>query len=385
MRVNYADKNQNELSGCESALATSMRIIITGGGTGGHLFPGIALATALRRQFPGCEIMLIGTKRQLDRDTLAGLDFRQESITCMGLKGMGLTHRIRSLASLPKAVLEARRLIKQFQPELVFGVGGYVTGPVLLAARLLGVPACIHEQNSIPGLANRLTSRFVNKVFVSIPGTYPFSPAKTVVSGNPVRAEILAAAEQKQSQQKANTPFTLLVMGGSLGAHRINMLMLEAAAFLKEKLNRPFQLVHQTGAADAEQVRAGYAAIGINADVAPFIKDMATVYAQADLAVARAGATSLAELAVMGLPALLIPYPHAADDHQAANARYYVAGGGARMYREEELNAGRLAAAILEMAADADGLATMGAAMRNMAVPDAAKRILAECMELIGK
>ncbi|MCW5205846.1 undecaprenyldiphospho-muramoylpentapeptide beta-N-acetylglucosaminyltransferase [Desulfobulbus sp. F5] len=362
-----------------------MRIIITGGGTGGHLFPGIALAAALRQRFPGCEIMFIGTKRQLDRDTLAGLDFQQESITCMGLKGMGLTHRIRSLASLPKAVLEACHLIKQFQPELVFGVGGYVTGPVLLAARLLGVPACIHEQNSIPGLANRLTARFVNKVFVSIPGNYPFPLAKTVVSGNPVRAEILAAAEQKQSQQEANTPFTLLVMGGSLGAHRINMLMLEAMAIIKKQQPVPFRLIHQTGAADAEQVRAGYAAADIEAEVAPFIKDMAAVYAQADLAVARAGATSLAELAVMGLPALLIPYPHAADDHQAANASYYVAGGGARMYREEELNAGRLAAAIMVLAGNANELAQMGAAMRQVAVPDAAERILADCMELIEK
>jgi UDP-N-acetylglucosamine--N-acetylmuramyl-(pentapeptide) pyrophosphoryl-undecaprenol N-acetylglucosamine transferase len=362
-----------------------MRIIITGGGTGGHLFPGIALAAALRQQFSDCEIMFIGTKRQLDRDTLVGLDFQQESITCMGLKGMGLTHRIRSLASLPKAVLEAHRLIKQFQPELVFGVGGYVTGPVLLAARLLGVPSCIHEQNSIPGLANRLTARFVNKVFVSIPGNYPFPLAKTVVSGNPVRTEILAAAEQKQRQQEAAKPFTLLVMGGSLGAHRINMLMLEAMAIIKKQQSVPFRLIHQTGAADAEQVRAGYAAVDIEAEVAPFIKDMAAVYAQADLAVARAGATSLAELAVMGLPALLIPYPHAADDHQAANASYYVAGGGARMYREEELDAGRLAAAIMELVKNADELAQMGAAMRQVAVPDAAERILADCMELIKK
>lgn len=361
-----------------------MRILITGGGTGGHLFPGIALADSLRQRFPGCEILFIGTKRQLDRDTLAGLDFRQESIACMGLKGMGLAHRLRSLASLPKAVLEACRIIKKFQPELVFGVGGYVTGPVLLAAKLLGIPACIHEQNSVPGLANRLTARFVDRIFVSIPGHYPFPPRKIVVSGNPVRKEILAAAGHKQGCDK-DRPLTLLVMGGSLGAHRINMLMLEAAAIIKERLNRPFRLIHQTGPADAEQVRAGYAAAGIETEVAPFFKDMAAVYAQADLAVARAGATSLAELAVMGRPALLIPYPYAADDHQAANASYYVAGGGAKMYREEELDAGRLAAAIMKLSANADELARMGAAMRRMAIPDAAEQILAACMTLINK
>ncbi|WP_417911077.1 undecaprenyldiphospho-muramoylpentapeptide beta-N-acetylglucosaminyltransferase [Candidatus Electronema sp. PJ] len=363
-----------------------MRIIITGGGTGGHLFPGIALAAALRRRFPSCEIMFIGTQRQLDRDALAGLNFQQKAISCMGLKGMGLAHRLRSLASLPKAVLEAARLIRQFQPVLVFGVGGYVTGPVLLAAKLLGIPACIHEQNAIPGLANRLTARFVNKVFVSIPGDYPFPLQKTVVSGNPVREEILAAAEKKQSQQESNQPFTLLVMGGSLGAHRINVLMIEAAVIIKEKLNRPFRLIHQTGVADAEQVRADYAAAGVKeAEVFPFIKDMAAIYAQADLAVARAGATSLAELAVMGLPAILIPYPHAADDHQAANASYYVAGGGALMYREAGLTAAQLASVVVELAEDSSKRAQLGAKMRRMAVPDAAERILADCMALMEK
>ncbi len=361
-----------------------MRIIITGGGTGGHLFPGIALADSLRQRFPGCEILFIGTLRQLDRDALAGLGFQQETIACMGLKGMGLAHRLKSLISLPKAIFEARRIIKQFQPALVFGVGGYVTGPVLLAAKLLGIPACIHEQNAIPGLANRLTARFVNKIFVSIPGSYPFPSAKTVVSGNPVRKEILAAAGRRQARTP-NRPLTFLVMGGSLGAHRVNMLMLEAAQHIREKNPFPFRLIHQTGAADAEEVRAGYAAAGIAAEVAPFFKDMAAVYAQADLAVARAGATSLAELAMMGLPALLVPYPYAADDHQAANAAYYVAGGGAKMYREEELNGERLAVLLMELAEDADKLTRMGAAMRRMAVPDAAERILADCMKLIEK
>lgn len=361
-----------------------MRIIITGGGTGGHLFPGIALAESLRQRFPGCEILFIGTQRQLDRDALAGLGFQQEAIACMGLKGMGLAHRLKSLISLPKAIAEACRIIKQFQPALVFGVGGYVTGPVLVAAKLLGIPACIHEQNAIPGLANRLTARFVNKVFVSIPGSYPFPPAKTVVSGNPVRKEILAAAERRQVRRPTR-PLTFLVMGGSLGAHRVNMLMLEAAQHIRERNPFPFRLIHQTGAADADEVRAGYAAAGIVAEVAPFFKDMAAVYAQADLAVARAGATSLAELAVMGLPALLIPYPYAADDHQAANAGYYLAGGGAKMYREEELDGRRLAAVLMLLAEDADKLTRMGAAMRRMAVPDAAERILAECMKLIEK
>lgn len=369
-----------------------MRIIITGGGTGGHLFPGIALATALQQKYPGCEIMFVGTQRQLDKKTLAGFNFQQESIACMGLKGMGLKHRIKSLLSLPVAVLESWKIIQRFQPDLVFGVGGYVTGPVLLAARLRSVPTCIHEQNSIPGLANRMISHFVSRIFVSIPGEYPFSEQKTVVSGNPVRQEILAAAERRQQEAvsgktdsgETGRPLTLLIMGGSLGAHRINMLMLDVAAQLDDQQKKAVQLIHQTGTADEEKVRDGYAATGVKAEVRAFFTDMASLYSQADLVLARAGATSLAELSVMGLPAVLIPYPYAADDHQAKNAEYYVAGGGAVMYRESELDAELLGKILSQLLGDIDKLKQMALAMKNMGQPDATRRILDSCMDLVG-
>jgi UDP-N-acetylglucosamine--N-acetylmuramyl-(pentapeptide) pyrophosphoryl-undecaprenol N-acetylglucosamine transferase len=370
-----------------------MRIIITGGGTGGHLFPGIALATALQQKYPGCEIMFIGTQRQLDKKTLAGFNFQQESIACMGLKGMGLKHRVKSLLSLPVAVLESWKIIKGFQPDLVFGVGGYVTGPVLLAARLCSVPTCIHEQNSIPGLANRMISHFVSRIFVSIPGEYPFPEQKTVVSGNPVRQEILAAAERSQQEAgsgkndsgEADSPMTLLIMGGSLGAHHVNMLMLDVAAQLDEQQKKAVQLIHQTGTADEAKVRDGYAAAGVKAEVRAFFTDMASLYSQADLVLARAGATSLAELSVMGLPAVLIPYPYAADDHQAKNAEYYVAGGGAVMYRESELDAELLGKIIWQLLRDTDKLKRMAVAMENMGQSEATRRILDSCMDLIGK
>lgn len=372
-----------------------MRIIITGGGTGGHLFPGIALATALQRKYSGCEILFIGTQRQLDKKTLAGFDFQQESISCMGLKGMGLKHRIKSLLSLPVAVLESWKIIQRFQPDLVFGVGGYVTGPVLLAARLRSVPTCIHEQNSIPGLANRIISHFVTRIFISIPGEYPFPEQKTVVSGNPVRQEILAAAERRQQEAeqeagngktdsgKADSPMTLLIMGGSLGAHRINMLMLDVAAQLSKEQKKAVQLIHQTGTADEEKVRDGYAAAGVKAEVRAFFTDMASLYSQADLVLARAGATSLAELSVMGLPAVLVPYPYAADDHQARNAEYYVAGGGAVMYRESALDVELLGKILWQLLGDIDKLKQMARAMKNMGQPRATQRILDSCMGLI--
>ncbi len=363
-----------------------MRIIITGGGTGGHLFPGIALATALQQKYPGCKIMFIGTQRQLDQKALTGFNFQRESIACMGLKGMGLKHRMKSLFSLPIALLESWKIIRDFQPDLVFGVGGYVTGPVLLAARLRSVPTCIHEQNSHPGLANRMISSFVSRIFVSIPGEYPFPERKTVVAGNPVRQEILAAAESKQDDKRyvqEDRPLTLMIMGGSLGAHRINMLMLEVVAQLDETQKKSVQLLHQTGIADEEQVREGYAAAGIQAEVRAFFTDMASLYSRADLVLARAGATSLAELSVMGLPAVLIPYPYAADDHQAKNAQYYVDGRGAVMYRESELDAERLGKILSQLLGDIDKLQQMALSMKNMGQPEATQCILNSCMDLI--
>ena len=359
-----------------------MRVLITGGGTGGHLFPGIALATGLQQRVAGCEVMFIGTRRQLDREALAEYNFQLESISCMGLKGMGPIHRLKSLAFLPAAVSQARGIIKKFAPDLVFGVGGYVTGPVLLAAKLLSIPTCIHEQNSVAGLANRMISRFVDRVFVSIPGEYPFPEHKTVITGNPVRDKILAAAAEKQKSSSDRQ--TLLVLGGSLGAHRINMLMLEAMAIIQEQNGPAVHIIHQTGITDEDRVRGGYAAAGTDAEVASFFKNMASVYRRADLVIARAGATTLAELSVMGLPALLIPYPYAADDHQGKNGSYYVSGGGARMYREAELDAQLLASTITELLQSPDELHTMAAQMKKMGKPEATRKIIDDCLQLVA-
>ena len=357
----------------------AMRVIITGGGTGGHLFPGIALATGLQRERAGCEVMFIGTKRQLDRNTLANYDFTRASISCMGLKGKGLVSRLQSLILLPGALLEAIRIIKKFNPAFVFGVGGYVTGPVLLAAKLLRVPTYIHEQNSVPGLANRMISRFVDKVFVSIPGEYCFPPSKTVVSGNPVRTEILEAARNKK--EPAGDSLTILVLGGSLGAHRVNLLMLEAMEMVHGVDGLPITVIHQTGKADEDRVRGGYTTLGMQAEVAAFFTDMASLYARADIVVARAGATTLAELSVMGIGAVLIPYPYAADDHQAKNAMYFVKGGGAVMYREAELSGEKLARALIQLLQSPEELHRLATNMKKMGKPDATRQILDHCLE----
>ena len=355
-----------------------MRLIVAGGGTGGHLFPGIAVANGMRERVSGTRVLFIGTSRLLDQQALAGLGFELAALECGGVKGLGVMTRLRNLVQMPKAVLEARSMLKTFKPDLVFGVGGYVTGPVLLAARSLGVPIAIHEQNSVPGMANRLAGHLADRVFISLPCKPEFSPKKTIQTGNPVRGEILSASGGVR--EKKNPP-TLLVLGGSQGAHRVNLLMLEAMEILAGQQVQ-VNLIHQTGSADEAMVREGYARIGARAEVSAFIRDMAQVYGRADLAVSRAGATTLAELAVMGVPALLIPYPYAADDHQTTNGLYYENGHGCKVLPQEALSSEILAKTISEYLQNSEELHNMSANMKTMAMPEATNRIVDECLRL---
>ena len=358
-----------------------MRIVVTGGGTGGHLFPGIALATGMQKRIRGCRILFIGTPRQLDKKTLAGYDFELASIQCMGLKGMGMKHRISSVMQLPAAILEARKILARFKPQLVFGVGGYVTGPVLLAARMMGFPVCIHEQNSVPGLANRIVSRIASKIFLSMPCAYPFSEKKTVLTGNPVRQEIIRASGTSRKRMKGK--MTILILGGSQGAHRVNMLVLKAAALLPKMSDEQVDFIHQTGRSDLEAVQKKYQEIGVEARVNDFFHDMADIYGQADLVISRAGATTLAELSIMGLPALLIPYPYAADNHQRTNGLYYRDGGAAQMFFEHELSGPKLAIEIVSFLKNPERLAIMSENMRKMSRPGATEQIVDECLALV--
>lgn len=358
-----------------------MRLLVTGGGTGGHLFPGIAVATAMRERIASAEVLFVGTSRLLDQQALAGLGFELATLECGGVKGLGVAGWLRTLLLMPGSVLTALSMLKRFKPDVVFGVGGYVTGPVLLAAKLLRVPIAIHEQNSVPGMANRLAGKLADKVFISLPCSPAFSVKKTLQTGNPLRREILEAAAREKPT--TDTP-TVLVLGGSQGAHRVNVLMMEAMERLHD--NRvSLRLIHQTGAADREQVANCYARLGIEAEVAPFIRDMAGVYAQADLAVSRAGATTCAELAAMGVPALLIPYPYAADNHQVTNGKYYVNGKAARMLQESGLTGKILARSISECLQNRAELHTMAANMKTLALLDATDRIVDALVRLAGR
>lgn len=356
--------------------------MLTGGGTGGHLFPAIATAEALCRRLPGSQVLFVGTKRKMDRDSLAEYGYATCSIHSQGLKGKDFLSLVIGLAVLPLSCVEAMYHILRFRPHLVLGVGGYVTGPVIAAARLLGRPTLIHEQNSIPGLANRKLGPLAAKICLSLPGSEKWFPSqKTVLTGNPVRHAILTLAGKEKKKKEG--PLTLLVLGGSLGAHRVNVLVTEAFALGLPGL-QGVRVIHQTGADDADMVTERYRQSKTEATVSPFFRDMAGVYEQADLLLSRAGATTLAELAVLGKPALLIPYPYAADRHQEKNAEFYVQGGGCVMFAEKELSADLLGENLVRLLADRHALEAMGTAMRSRAFPEATEHIVDVCMDLLG-
>jgi UDP-N-acetylglucosamine--N-acetylmuramyl-(pentapeptide) pyrophosphoryl-undecaprenol N-acetylglucosamine transferase len=361
----------------------NIRLVVTGGGTGGHLFPGISVAQAMLRAYPGSEVLFIGTDREVDKMALAHIDFPSTSIKSHGIKGKKFAAVLKALTQQPLAIWEAARIMRKFRPDLVFGVGGYVTGPVILAARLLGITTCIHEQNSIPGLANKLLGYIANRVFVSLPGSEKYFPAgKTVLSGNPVREKIITAHKESNPQTKDEAA-TLLIIGGSQGARRLNSLMLEAAEHCLTKLTPPPFIIHQTGGYDEEHVRQRYKELGLNARVQAFYSNMDEIYPQADLIISRAGATTLAELTVLHKPVILVPYPFAADNHQEINGLYLVEAGAGLMFRQAELTGDKLGTEIKRLLADKSLLAEMAENSGKVAKPEATETIVNECMKLL--
>ncbi len=349
------------------------RLLIAGGGTGGHLFPGVAIAEELRAREPDADITFVGTKRGIEVRVLPELGWKLELIEVSGLKTVGLAGAIRGIFRLPRALWQARRLIKRLAPDAVIGVGGYASGPVVLAARLRGIPTAICEQNSIPGLTNKLLGRFVRRVFVAFDGSRKFFASKKVaLVGNPVRRELAAKLASATSITDDNVH--VLVSGGSLGAVAVNELAAQALCKLAKE--RPLAIVHQTGEKDLEPTRKRYADAGVDADCSAFIKDMAAAYATADLVIGRAGATTVAELAIAGKPAVFIPYPFAADNHQVLNAAEMADAGAALMFEQRELTADKLADALRPLLADPAKRAAMGAAMKSLAKPGAAAAVV---------
>lgn len=354
-----------------------MRLLIAGGGTGGHLFPGVAIAEELRAREADAPVRFVGTARGIEARVLPELGWDLALIEVSGLKTVGALGAIRGLFRLPKALWQARKVVKAFAPDAVIGVGGYASGPVVLMARLRGIPTAICEQNSIPGLTNKILGRLVRAVFLSFEESRRFfKPKKIVMSGNPVRRDLvqrLLAVTPAPAGEVVN----VLVSGGSLGAVAVNELAANALSALAT--DHRLAIVHQTGDKDLEVTRKRYADAGVTADCRAFIKDMASAYQQADLVIGRAGATTVAELAIAGKPAVFIPYPFAADNHQEINAREMATAGAALMFKQSELTAEKLADALRPLLADGAKRAQMGAAMKALAKPRAAADVVDWC------
>ncbi len=349
-----------------------MRVLIAGGGTGGHLFPGIALAEEIVTRHPKNDVVFVGTDRGLEARVVPQNGFVFEAIKSRGLKGMGFFKLLLGLLLLPVSCFSAFGLLRKYRPDVVVGVGGYSSGPVVLMAWLMRIPTAIQEQNALPGLTNRVLGKFVDAIFVSFEAAIRFFPQKRAHTlGNPIRRGLL---ENFLRSKVAHERFTLLIFGGSLGARGINSRVIEALPHL-EDLKNQVHVVHQTGKGDLETVKKGYADQNFAAEVREFIDDMAGAYLGADLVLCRAGATTVAELTVCKKASILVPFPHATDDHQAVNAKALVDAGAALMFREAELTGERLAATIRELKADPARLAKMERAAGNLGRPEASREI----------
>lgn len=356
-----------------------MRLLLAGGGTGGHLFPAVALAQLLLRQNNDAKVLFVGTERGLERRMLPKLGLPLATIDMVGVVGRGWRGRLELVPKLLKSFYQARRILKKFAPEMVVGVGGYASVPVLLSAKWLGIPYVIHEQNAIPGLSNRLLGRWARLVCLSFPHSgQGFVAEKTLVTGNPLRTGFENIADSVPQQN------TLLIFGGSRGARAINQTVVKILPILKNWEQEPF-ILHQTGDEDFHEVQQAYRDADYEqARVVPFIEEMAQAYSQASLVICRAGATTLAELTVCGRPAILIPFPFAAADHQSANAKMLEDAGAARMIPQKELTAAVLAEEIKTLLSDVPRLREMSRKGRDLGIPCAAERILKECRALLG-
>jgi UDP-N-acetylglucosamine--N-acetylmuramyl-(pentapeptide) pyrophosphoryl-undecaprenol N-acetylglucosamine transferase len=357
-----------------------MRVLIAAGGTGGHIYPGIAVAKEVMRRDAKSEVMFVGTERGLESRLVPQAGFDLAFIESSGLKNVGMAARLRGLMVLPKSFFAARRLIRTFQPDIVVGAGGYVSGPVLLSAALMRVRTLVMESNALPGFTNRRLARFVDRAAVTFEAALPYFHGKGVVTGNPVRREFFDIPPRARDA----TRFSLLVFGGSQGARAINEAMVAALPGL-ETHRDVLRIKHQTGEADFEKVQAGYtdAGWGENADVRRYIDDMVKEFAAADLIVCRAGATTSAELVAAGKAAIMIPFPQAADDHQRKNAEALQAAGAARMILQPELTGSRLAEEIGTLIKEPNHLTQMEEASRKLARGDAAATAVDLMEELV--
>ncbi|HVL67148.1 MAG TPA: undecaprenyldiphospho-muramoylpentapeptide beta-N-acetylglucosaminyltransferase [Vicinamibacterales bacterium] len=359
---------------------TPLRIVIAGGGTGGHLYPGVAVAREILRRRPDAVITFAGTARGLESRVIPREGFELDVLRSAGLKGMSPAALARGVALLPLSALDAWQILSRRRPHLVIGVGGYSSGPVVALAALRRIPTLLLEQNAVPGFTNRTLARVVSAAAVTFETTLDYFGRRGFVAGNPVRPEFFGEGDSRA----AAGPPRVLIFGGSQGSHAINVAMVEAAPRLADQ-HVGVAITHQTGERDVELVRDAYRRAGLAARVEPFLFAMDREIKDADLVICRAGATTLSELTAAGRPAVLIPLPTAADDHQRKNAEVLRAAGAAEVVEQKDLTGARLADLIVRLTADRARLVAMAAAARRLAKPDAARVIVDRALALVER
>ncbi|HEY4554416.1 MAG TPA: undecaprenyldiphospho-muramoylpentapeptide beta-N-acetylglucosaminyltransferase [Bacillaceae bacterium] len=361
-----------------------MKIVVSGGGTGGHIYPALALIRTIREQYPDTEFLYVGTETGLEAAIVRreGIPFKTIDIT--GFKRSLSFENIKTILRFVKGVRTSNRILHTFQPDAVIGTGGYVCGPIVYAAAKRKIPTIIHEQNSVPGLTNKFLSRFVDKVAICFDSAREFFPQeKVVLTGNPRASEVVGTSADGVLEPfglKDHLP-TALIVGGSRGARPINEAVLKALSYLADK---PYQVLYVTGQAHFDEVEKEAALIGRPDHVAivPFIHNMQEVLAAVDVAVGRAGATSLAEITALGIPSILIPSPYVTNDHQMKNAEALLSAGAALLIAEKDLTGRKLADALDNVLLDDEKRKGMGDAARKLGIPDASERLFRLIAEL---
>ena len=353
-----------------------MRVIIAGGGTGGHVIPALAIAQELQSRYDA-EVLFIGTARGIETRLVPAAGFQLKLVTVGALSRVDLATRVKTVFDLPRAIAQSARIIRESTPDVMIGVGGYASGPAMIAASFMSVPMMAFEPNVVPGIANRMVAPMVRAAAVHFPATQQYF-RNAVVTGVPVRREFFHVPERPLDARP-----TLLVFGGSQGAHAINVAVMESLAALAQAV-LGFQLIHQTGEKDCEAAQAAAASAGISAEISRFIDDMPGAFARADLLVCRSGASTVAEITAAGKPAIFVPLPTAADDHQRHNAETLANAGAALLLPQAELTADRLVEEVSSLLSDRARLAQMGAAARQFAHPHAAVEIAALAARIAG-
>ncbi len=352
------------------------RIVIMAGGTGGHIFPALAVADCLRDQ--GASVSWLGSRHGMEARLVPQYGYDLDCIDVAGLRGKGVVKLLMAPLQIGRALLQALRILRRRRPQAVLGLGGFASGPGGVAACLLRIPLAVHEQNAIAGMTNRWLSRIADRVMEAFPGSFPASVAVTE-TGNPVRESIASLPDPAVRWRQRDGKLHLLVLGGSLGAQALNAVLPDTLAPHAERIT----VKHQVGRGDVSQVAQAYVQVGVDADVVAFIDDMDAAYGWADVAVCRAGALTISELAAAGLPAVLVPFPHAVDDHQTRNAAYFTADGAGWLLPQTDLEA-RLPELLSEIAQGREALLDRARKARSLARPQAARQVAQVCLELAG-